>query len=124
MHGMLATIGITLVALGFGLNPNVAAAEHCAGALYVDDLQPSVPQSWALGSTHVISWLIGDGCGPLTYRVEFPWVVEGFVGDQVVFRVRRVLDDREPPHAYTSPIEIESAVPTRQSSWSALRARY
>ena len=141
-------IGTVLSVVGLVLIPYAARAEHCAGALYVDDLEPSVAQSWPLDSIQVISWLIGDGCGPLTYRielsrnggeyellgetgphqfygrVEYPWLVHGLVGDVLVFRVRRVLVDRDPPYAYSEPIQIQGTVSTQKSSWSALRARY
>ena len=141
---LVAAAGMLMV----GLLPADTHAEHCAGANYVDGLEPSETETWVVGTERQISWLVGASCGLMTYQVEisrdgqpyepvgttealfyegrynFPWEVTGPAGVQVRFRVHRVLTDRETPYAATAPIEIKLSVPTRTVSWSALRSRF
>jgi hypothetical protein len=143
-HGIFAICAV-LVYLAF---PSDAAAEHCAGANYVDGLEPSAPELWKIGKSRSLSWQLGSSCGFLTYRVEisrnggpyelvgvteallldgrfeYPWRVTGPGSSDVLFRVARVVPDRVLPYAYTAPIQVRVAVATRTSSWAALRARF
>ncbi len=146
------------IALSAGLIPALASPagshgqagklDHCSGSFTVGPLEPSLAETWQLGDTRMLSWLIGDGCGPLTYEVEisrndgafelvgstgphqfngwveFPWLVVGSVGDQLIFRVRRVIPGSSLPYTHTPIITIASAVLVTEMSWSVFRACY
>jgi hypothetical protein len=136
---------VVLLAVCF---PGATSAEHCASVNYVDALEPSVTETWKIGTTHDISWIKAEGCGLVTYQVELsrdnqpfeiievtdpvyfvgrfavPWRVTGAANSQVQFRVRRVLPDRVTEYAYTAPIHIGITVGTLTSSWGMLRSRF